>query len=61
MTLTKHLSHYWINIFLQLIKDAKTVMVVKSWYNGYSPKERDDKFKVMKKMLAQSMPRTAVR
>ena len=28
-------------------------MVVKSWYNGYSPKERDDKFKVMKKLLAK--------
>ena len=28
-------------------------MVVKSWYNGYSPKERDDKFKAMKKMLAK--------
>jgi hypothetical protein len=28
-------------------------MVVKSWYNGYSPKERDDKFKAMKKLLAK--------
>jgi hypothetical protein len=28
-------------------------MVVTSWYNGYSPKERDDKFKAMKKLLAK--------
>ena len=28
-------------------------MIVKSWYNGYSPKERDDKFKEMKKLLAK--------
>ena len=24
-----------------------------SWYNGYSPKERDDKFKVMKRLIAK--------
>ena len=26
-------------------------MVVNSWYNGYSPKERDDKYKVLKKLI----------
>ena len=30
-------------------------MVVNSWYNGYSPKERDDKFKAMKKLLAKGL------
>ena len=27
-------------------------MVVKSWYNGYSPKERDAKYKVLNKLIA---------
>ena len=26
-------------------------MVVNSWYNGYSPKERDDKYKEMKRLI----------
>ena len=26
-------------------------MIVNSWYNGYSPKERDDKYKVLKKLI----------
>lgn len=30
-------------------------MVVNSWYNGYSPKERDAKFKNMKRFLSMGM------
>ena len=30
-------------------------MVVDSWYNGYSPKERDDKYKELKKLIANGV------
>jgi len=29
-------------------------MVVNSWYNGYSPKERDEKYKEMKRLISNA-------
>jgi len=35
-------------------------MVVDSWYNGYSPKERDDKYKELKKLIANGSLTSAI-
>lgn len=41
------------------LKKRATHMVEGSWYNGYSPKERDKKYKILMRLIAKGKLPTA--